>query len=61
MPVERRQTSLDLSKRYESISRLSDWLERNDYRGYDTFDGPNSRWLPPLTFYNKFLRTALQQ
>jgi hypothetical protein len=45
----------------ESIHRLYDWLEKNDYRGYDTFDGLNSRFLRPLTFENKFLRTALQQ
>jgi hypothetical protein len=46
---------------HESICRLSKWLERNDYRGYDTFDGLNSRLLRPLTFENKFLRMALQQ
>jgi hypothetical protein len=46
---------------YESIRRLSGWLEKNDYRGYDTFDGLNARLLRPLTFNNKFLRMALQQ
>jgi len=46
---------------YESIIRLSDWLEKNDYSGYDTFDGLNSRFLRPFTFENKFLRTVLQQ
>lgn len=46
---------------YESIGRLSDWLETNDYKGYDTFDGLNARFLRPLTFENKFLRTVLQQ
>ena len=46
---------------YNSISRLSEWLERNDYQGYDTFDGLNSTILRPFTFNNKFLRTALQQ
>src|SRR5208283_2291253 len=40
---------------------LSDWLERNDYGGYDTFDGLNAKLLRPLTFNNKFLRIALQQ
>ena len=29
---------------YESISRLANWLEKNDYRGYDTFDGLNARF-----------------
>jgi polysaccharide biosynthesis protein VpsJ len=46
---------------YESICRLSDWLEKNDYRGYDTFDGLNAKLLRPLTFNNKSLRIALQQ
>lgn len=44
-----------------SIERLAGWLERNDYRGYDTFDGLNARFVRPLTFETKFLRTALQQ
>ena len=46
---------------YESILRLSGWLEKNDYRGYDTFDGLNARFVRPLTFENTFLRTVLQQ
>jgi len=45
---------------HESIIRLFEWLEKNDYRGYDTFDGL-SAFLRPLTFENKFLRIALQQ
>ena len=45
----------------ESIGRLSDWLEKNDYRGYDTFDGLSAKYLRPLTFETKFLRTVLQQ
>ena len=46
---------------YDSISRLSAWLERNDYRGYDTFDGLSARYLRPLTFNSPFLRQVLQQ
>ncbi len=46
---------------YGSIRLLCDWLEKNDYRGYDPFDGLNARFLRPLTFNSKFLRTALQQ
>jgi polysaccharide biosynthesis protein VpsJ len=46
---------------FESIGRLSRWLEGNDYRGYDTFDGLNARFVRPLTFETKFLRTVLQQ
>jgi hypothetical protein len=46
---------------YDSIGRLQGWLEKNDYRGYDTFDGLNSKFVRPLTFNNNFLRTVLQQ
>ena len=46
---------------YESIERLSRWLEENDYRGYDTFDGLSARFLRPFTFDTKVLRIVLQQ
>ena len=46
---------------YESIGRLAQWLEKNDYSGYDTFDGLNAKLLRPMTFNNAFLRTVLQQ
>jgi len=46
---------------YECICRLVDWLERNDYCGYDPFDGLNAKVLRHLTFNNRFLRTVLQQ
>jgi len=44
-----------------SIGRLSDWLEKNEYKGYDTFDGLSARFLRPFTFETKTLRIALQQ
>src|ERR1700678_867034 len=37
----------------DSLFRLSAWLEVNDYRGYDTFDGLSSRYARPFTFGNK--------
>jgi polysaccharide biosynthesis protein VpsJ len=43
-----------------AIFRLSDWLDRNDYKGYDTFDGLSAK-VRPLAFNNVFLLTALQQ
>ena len=46
---------------FHSIGTLSSWLEKNDYRGYDTFDGLNAKYLRPLTFETNFLRTVLQQ
>ncbi len=45
----------------DSIGRLSDWLEKNDYSGYDPFDGLTAKYLRPLTFETNFLRTVLQQ
>lgn len=44
-----------------SIGRLSVWLEKNDYKGYDTFDGLSSRIARPFTFHSKLLETVLQQ
>jgi polysaccharide biosynthesis protein VpsJ len=44
-----------------SIAKLSRWLEENNYRGYDTFDGLNARYVRPLTFGSPLLRTVLQQ
>jgi polysaccharide biosynthesis protein VpsJ len=46
---------------FSSIQRLSHWLEEHDYRGYDTFDGLNSKLLRPLTFNRPLLRIVLQQ
>lgn len=45
----------------DSIQRLYGWLEKNDYRGYDTFDGLNAKYVRSLTFETNFLRTVLQQ
>jgi polysaccharide biosynthesis protein VpsJ len=45
----------------DSIGRLSDWLVKHDYRGYDTFDGLNAKYVRPLTFENNILRMVLQQ
>lgn len=46
---------------YKSIGRLARWLEERDYRGYDTFDGLNARFVRPLTFNSVLLRTVLLQ
>jgi polysaccharide biosynthesis protein VpsJ len=54
-------SGISKSEIYESIGRLFDWLEKNDFRGYDTFDGLSAKYLRPLTFENNFLRIALQQ
>jgi len=59
--LEQSSTSASKALIYESIDRLSRWLEENDYRGYDTFDGLNASFLRPFTFENWYLRMALQQ
>ena len=46
---------------FASIRRLSDWLEKNNYSAYDTFDGLNATYLRPFAFHNKVLETVLQQ
>src|SRR6202012_1159797 len=43
-----------------SLLRLFGWLEANDYKGYDTFDGLDA-WGRPLAFGTNPLLTVLQQ
>jgi len=49
------------SEIHTSIFRLFGWLEKNEYCGYDTFDGLSARFVRPFTFENKFVHIALQQ
>src|SRR5208283_3874157 len=59
--VEQHSNNAVKARLYESIARLTHWLEENDYRGYDTFDGLSARFLRPFTFDTKVLRIVLQQ
>ncbi len=43
-----------------SLGRLRSWVEENDYRGYEPFDGLSSRFRP-LTFNTLLLERLLQQ
>lgn len=45
---------------WDSLQLLGIWLERNDYRAYDPFDGLLS-YLRPLTFRRRFPQQVLQQ
>ena len=58
---EKQRNACEMEGIRESIGRLTAWLERNDYRGYDTFDGLSSPFLRPLTFETKIGRTILLQ
>jgi hypothetical protein len=60
-PLAGSESSAGKSQVFDSILSLYNWLEKNDYRGYDTFDGLNARFVRPFTFENMFLRTVLQQ
>jgi len=55
------ENSIVKGEMFGSISLLFDWLERNDYKGYDTFDGLSATLLRPFTFETKTLRIVLQQ
>lgn len=55
------ETKVEKARVYASITKLAEWLEINDYKGYDTFDGLNAKFVRPLTFNSPLLRTVLQQ
>jgi len=59
--VSQGSTTAVKSRIFESIERLAHWLETNNYRGYDTFDGLSAQFLRPFTFETKLLRIVLQQ
>lgn len=44
----------------KSLDRLEKWVEENDYKGYEPFDGLTS-FLYPLTFKNRLACQMLQQ
>jgi hypothetical protein len=52
---------LESSRILDPLLALAEWLERNNYRGYDTFDGLSARYVRGLTLDSKFLRQVLQQ
>ena len=45
---------------YDSLCQLEAWVERNEYKGYEPFDGLNS-FLTPVLFNNLFAERVLQQ
>jgi rhamnogalacturonyl hydrolase YesR len=45
----------------ESLARLDRWIERANWKGYDTFDGLSSPLAPVLTFNNPLLKQLWQQ
>src|SRR5271154_4836895 len=59
-PTVRSGDAISRDQIFASIGRLYDWLENNDYKGWDTFDGLDS-YARPLALGNKFLQTVLQQ
>jgi rhamnogalacturonyl hydrolase YesR len=59
--VDRSSSVAEKASIEKSIGKLARWLQENDYRGYDTFDGLNARYLRGLTFESPILRTILLQ
>ena len=51
---------MNSEKIIESFEKVRSYLKKNDYKGYDPFDGLNS-YLNILTFKNKYLQIGLQQ
>lgn len=51
----------DMETILSSIKKLDNWISKNDWKGYDPFDGLNARGLNLLTFNNHYLRIVLQQ
>ncbi len=49
-----------IEKLLDSTFGLEKWIEKNDYKAYDPFDGLES-YLRPLTFHKKILQQLLQQ
>jgi uncharacterized protein YyaL (SSP411 family) len=61
-PSEMQEGSRAIKERlFRYISQLYGWLEENDYRSYDPFDGLQAKFLRPLTLNNRYLLTVLQQ
>jgi hypothetical protein len=43
------------------LALLEKWIEQNEYRAYDPFDGLSSKLLEKMTFGNHYLRICVQQ
>jgi len=48
-------------KIYKSLMSLDAWVQKADWKGYDTFDGLSSPLSPYLTFNHPFLKQCWQQ
>jgi polysaccharide biosynthesis protein VpsJ len=49
-----------INKVFDSIEKLQAWIEKNEYKGYEPFDGLSS-YIRPLTLGNWFGERILQQ
>src|SRR5215469_17438628 len=52
---------MNLQKIRLALTQLDQWVERNDYRAYDTFDGLSSPYARILTLNRPLLKIAWQQ
>jgi len=44
-----------------SVSKLDEWITRNNWKDYDPFDGLSSRFTDYITFDNHYIRIIMQQ
>ena len=51
----------DIGLIQNSIRKLDAWINKNDWKDYDPFDGLSAKFAHFLTFDNHYLRIVLQQ
>jgi polysaccharide biosynthesis protein VpsJ len=52
---------MDNQRIHDSLTKLDRWVERANWKGYDTFDGLSSPFAPVLTLGNPLLKQVWQQ
>ena len=59
-PSDSLSNNTSAEKIEQSVKKLRNWIENNNYEGYEPFDGLLS-YLRPLTFGNCFAERVLEQ
>src|ERR1051325_3216879 len=59
--VRCRTFSMESKEIYSSLCRLETWVQKANWRAYDTFDGLSSPWARFFTWNHPFLKQAWQQ
>lgn len=59
--VEFKEIKMQNRNIYDSLMKLDRWVEKADWKGYDTFDGLSSPVAPLFTWNHPFLKQVWQQ